>query len=87
MERLGMEGLLMAPLGNESMAEQFEGLDQAVHLVIGTDRDTQEVAQRLGIEMTHQDASFTQADEELGRIVVGMTGQDEVGLRGQHFEA
>ncbi len=56
-------GVLAFEASARLAAEPFEGFDQAVHLIVGTDGDTHEVAQCLGVEVSDQDGALTQSGE------------------------
>ena len=63
-----------------SLARGLECFDQAAHLVIGADRDAQEIAQSILVEMTHQNAAFTQFAENHRATAFRMTHEQEIGL-------
>src|SRR5690606_3171916 len=48
--------------------------------------DAQELVDAWLFEVTHDDALFTQASRQLCRILLRMTGEDEVRRRWQHLE-
>jgi len=62
------------------LARGLECFDQAAHLVIGADRDAQEIAQSILVEMTHQNAAFTQFAENHRATAFRMTHEQEIGL-------
>ncbi|GAB2800299.1 hypothetical protein GCM10027040_29740 [Halomonas shantousis] len=58
------------PEGASLTAQRLQRLDQAGHLVIGADRDAQEIAQARGVEVPDQNAAFAQA----GKYLAGLDG-------------
>src|SRR5690606_24411612 len=65
----------------------LQGIQQRLILLRRADGDAQELVDAWQLEVAHDDALLAQARRQRRRVLLRMTGEDEVGCRWQHLEA